>query len=226
MINLSEQEEKVNAFLMTRDNGFVAWQELAQFAKSPQNVKLRSCQKMVSEVRRKLKAAGMEVPWNVRFYSLTDANQPLNGDDIEIAPTIEAVVIKKMEEAPKQQVLVQVKRTPSGNPMIVNQAKPTLAAHIDFKLDIFTKSVMTRSGKHKLNDNEWNMFRYIHENAGRILSISELRDKVAFPQYGSKLPARWFDSIMRVINNLRRQVPELKDRLMTVKKEETSYLFQ
>jgi hypothetical protein len=59
-----------------------------------------------------------------------------------------------------------------------------------------------------------------------LIGISELRDKVVYPNYGAKLPARWFDAIMRIVNHMRRQVIGLDGRLLTVKGPETTYLFQ
>ena len=102
-------------------------------------------------------------------------------------------------------------------------------AQLDFILDRNTKRVKTKNGYKQLNDPEWDMFKYIHANPGRIISINELRDKVVFPQYGSKLPARWYDTVMRIVNNLRRQVDGLKTRLMTIgafNAGETGYIFQ
>lgn len=100
-------------------------------------------------------------------------------------------------------------------------------AQLDFAIDIvYSKKVRTKYGLHQLNDNEWDVFKYFYDNVGRLIPLSELRDKIVFPNYGSKLPARWFDSIMRVVNNIRKQIIGIDKRLLTVKSSETSYIFQ
>jgi len=202
-IKFSEQEVKVVNFLIANNNGDVNWNDLAKFTKDPANIKKKSLQKIISEIKRKYASSGLTVPFNVRFVDGTVAEKPKD----------------------TTQNIVQVKKTPGGNTVVVN-AVNTPAAHVDFVLDKALKRVKTKYGHQTLNDNEWEVFKYIHANVGKLIPISELRDKVVYPQYGSKLPARWFDAIMRIINNLRRAVPGLNQRLLTVKGAETSYLFQ
>jgi hypothetical protein len=207
-IRLTKQEQCVVDYLCSKNKSKVYWEELAQFAKDPQNVKRKSILRMVSDLKKKFVSADFALPFDVTFASLT----------AEAAPPSSSTA------NPAVQKLVQIKRTPAGNTMQVNANLHP--AHIDFVLDRNTKRVRTRNGFHQLNDNEWQLFSYIHSNVGRIIPISELRDKVVYPQYGSKLPARWFDGIMRIVNNMRRQVVGLNSRLLTVKGAETSYLFQ
>jgi hypothetical protein len=205
-INLSNQELKIVNYLKTKSEAPVAWEELAQFSKDPTSVKLKTIQRSVSEIKKKFNSANLKPPFSSKFYSLSESR-----------PNLLPVH--------KAQNLVQVKRTPAGNVVMANNNKHV--AQIDFSLDrMGFKKVVTKSGSFQLNDNEWNMFKYFYNNPGRIVTISELRDSVVYPQFGSKLPARWFDSIMRTINCLRRQVFNLDKRLLTVKGAETSYLFQ
>lgn len=204
---LTEQEIRVIDFLMSKNNGSIYWEELAQFAKSPQTVKLKTIKKTISELKRKYVETGLPVPFNVKFATMpTETPAPV----------------------PQVQNLVQIKRTPAGNTMVVdgNNTPSMHPAQVDFTLDMYTKRVKTRFGSHQLNDSEWEVFKYVHAHAGKLIPISELRDKVVYPQWGSKLPARWFDAIMRIINNMRRAIPGLDLRLLTVKGAETSYLFQ
>ena len=225
-IKLTEQEARVVDFLLSKNNSSVYWEELAQFAKSPQTVKLKTIKKTVSEIRRKYIATGLTVPFSVSFTTMQ-----VEEDEPE-APAIDATIIdsflNQAPTVPSPQNLVQIKRTPAGNTMTVNSnsAPSLLPAQLDFTLDLASKRVRTRYGAHLLNDSEWDVFKYFHAHAGKLIGISELRDKVVYPQYGSKLPARWFDAIMRIINNMRRAVPGLEHRLLTVKGAETSYLFQ
>lgn len=225
-IRLTEQEAKVVDFLRAKNNSTVNWEELAQFAKSPQTVKLKTIKKTISEIKRKYTIAGGVIPFNVSFTTMQ-----VEEDEPE-APAIDATIIdgffNQAPTVPPPQTLVQIKRTPAGNTMTVNSntAAQALPAQLDFVLDLASKRVKTRYGSHLLNDNEWEVFKYFHAHAGKLVGISELRDKVVYPQYGSKLPARWFDAIMRIINNMRRAVPGLENRLLTVKGAETSYLFQ
>jgi len=188
----TDKENKIIAYLTALNGKKVSWEELAQFSKNPEQVKLKSVQKSISEIKRKFKLTETSIPFNVELVSLS-----------------------KTASSIKPQTLVQVTKT------VVPQAK------IDFSLDpLGFKRVITKQGVFQLNDSEWDMFKYFYQNIGRLVTISELRDKLVFPNFGSKLPARWFDSIMRVVNNLRRQVFGLDKRLLTVKSSETSYLFQ
>lgn len=212
-VHLTDQEMKIIAYLQPR-SGFgkeVAWEELAQFSKDPTTVKMKTIQKAVSEIRRKYQQVGAILPFDARFTTLAPKTPP---------PAQMDLLLKGAGQA-----LVQIKGTPGGNVIPANSTKHP--AEIDFALDpLGFKRVVTRAGSFQLNDSEWDMFKYLRSNIGRIITISELRDKVQFPNYGAKLPARWFDTIMRVINNLRRQVHGLDKRLLTVKGTETSYLFQ
>ena len=212
LVKLTDQEAKVTNYLNSRNGQKVAWEELAQFAKDPTTVKIKTTKKVVSEVKRKFSQANLPAPFEVSFYSLAPEPAPVK--------TVTATDIAQAE-----QVLVQVKRTPGGN--IIPAGSTKSPAQIDFAIDpLGFKRVKTRSGTYQLNDSEWDMFKYFYNNVGRLVTISEIRDKLMFPNYGSKIPARWFDAIMRVINNLRRQVLGLDGRLLTVKGAETSYLFQ
>lgn len=213
-LRLTDQEIKVVNYLSPLTEKEIPWDLLAQFSKNPNTVKYKSIQKVISEIKRKYRDAGLPIPFKVNIRHTTLDEKV-------------AVVMAPSSVQSTVQNLVQVKKTPGGNIMIVGSTNtPQSSAQIDFALNVLTKSVRTKSGQYKLNDNEWYIFKYFHENSGRLINISELRDKVMFPNYGSKLPARWLDAIMRVINNLRRQVHGLDKRLLTVKSEETSYLFQ
>lgn len=200
LLYLTNQETNIIKFL-TQLNRDVAWEELAQFAKDPQTVKLKTIKKAVSDLKRKYILADTLFPYSYKFYNMSDT--------IMSSP----------------QKLVQVKSTVGGNVMLSNSN--TYACQTDFRLNKNTKSVISSHGSFRLNDNEWDVFKYFHSNPERIVSLSELRDKVVFPQFGSKLPARWFSSITRIVQNLRRQVPTLKSRLVTITGlDETSYIFK
>ena len=197
---LTVQEQNIVNYLSTK-NGIVNWEELVQFAKDPQNIKLKTLQRAVSEIKKKYTSIGIDLPFNVQFSTLVN-------------PTIKT-----------EQKLVQVKRTPDGNVMLAKDIRHP--AQVDFAIDRNNKAVKSKFGYHKLNDDEFDMIKYFDANVGRVIKISELRDKVKYPQFGSKLPARWFDAIMRSINSLRRSVPGLKNRILTTEFDgETSYLYQ
>lgn len=233
-LKLSDQETKVINYLNGKSTAH--WEELAQFAKDPHTVKLKTIKKTVSEIKRKYAEYGVPTPFNTVFSTLVSENKEVENDDTLInamnmlVNTDGTVNASALADA---QVLVPIKRTittvlsaPAPAPVSVPSVAQQHPAHADFFLDRAMKRVRTKLGNHNLNDNEWEMFKYFHSNVGKLIPISELRDKVVYPQWGSKTPARWFDSIMRIINNLRRQVPGLDRRLLTVKGIETSYLFQ
>lgn len=204
MIKITNQENKIINYLQQRKDQEVGWEELAQFAKDPKSVKLKTIQKSVSDLKKKFVVANQPLPFSVKFIYLSKK-------EAEVKPA-------------ETQTLVQVKKAADGN--MVNSSNKH-AAQLDFTPDpLGFKRVRTRVGVFQLNDSEWDMFKYFYNNPGRLITISELRDKVMYPNYGSKLPARWFDAVMRVINGMRRQVIGLDKRLLTVKAAETSYLFQ
>lgn len=208
-VRLTAQEKAIHSYIVNKASRIIYLEELAQFAKDPQNVKCKTIQKTISEIKRKFKVAGQTDAFgNKLFASMAQETLQVT------APT------------PPVQNLVKVKSTPGGNMVRVSGPSAVHPAQADFIIDRLTKSARTKYGNHRLNDSEWDVFKYLHENVGRLITLSELRDKVVYPQYGSKLPARWFDSIMRIVNNLRRQVVGLDKRLLTVKGTETTYLFQ
>lgn len=210
-VRLTTQERAIYNYVLTKPGRIIYLEELVQFAKDPQNVKCKTIQKTVSEIKRKFKVSGQMDPFNNKLFA------SLAQETLQVAsPPAQA----------STQTLVQVKSTPHGNLVRVDGPKAAHPVQVDFVIDRFTKSVRTKYGSHRLNENEWDLFKYLHENPGRLIALSELRDKVVYPQYGSKLPARWFDSIMRIVNNLRRQVVGLDKRLLTVKGTETTYLLQ
>jgi hypothetical protein len=218
-LKLTGQETKVIAFLTTKGNGPVHWEELAQFAKDPLTVKLKTIQKVISDLKKKYLVAGVAFPYNGKFVSI--AAPPKEEPK---APTTIGDLIKEKLAEKQEQTLVQVKRTPAGTVVKVDGDKPM--AHFDFVLDPNTRRVRTKYGFHLLNEREWDVMKYLYANVGKVIPISELRDKVVYEKYGSKLPPRWFDHIKAIIGNLRAQVPGLRDRVLTVKGVETSYLFQ
>jgi hypothetical protein len=222
-LRLTGQETKVIAFLTT-NNRPVFLEELAQFSKDPQKVKLRTVQKVVSDLKKKYSDAGVPFPHNEKISIMSDNSK----EETQITQPLGELVKEKLaDDVTRPQNLVQVKRTPAGTVVRVDGAVPAKPnAHIDFVLDRNTRRVRTKDGFHLLNEREWDMMKYFYANVGRVIPISELRDKVVYEKYGSKLPARWFDHIKTIIGHLRAQVPGLRNRLLTVKGTETSYLFQ
>lgn len=219
LLKLTNQE--VNIINYLKSNQSVAWEELAQFAKEPQTVKLKTIKKAVSEIKRKYTAAGLPIPFNTTFSSLTESTDSSSSVQIKLGSISKKDLLgMPVIKTDTNQTLVKVARLPEAKP-----AK--LQAQIDFSPDALGfKKVVTKGGTYQLNDNEWDIYKYFYNNVGKLVTLSELRDNVMFPNYGSKLPARWFDAIMRVVNNLRRQVKGLDTRLLTVKGTETSYIFQ
>ncbi len=196
-VHLTEQDTKIIDYLQSHNNKNIAWEELAQFSKSPTTVKLNTIKKAVSEIKRKYSQANLAIPFNVNFISMAQKNFINNN------------------------ALNKVSKITLPTNVVKHQAQ------LDFSPDsLGFKKVRTHTGIYQLNDTEWAMFKYFYQNPGRVIPISELRDKLCYPNFGSKLPPRWFDSIMRTINGLRRQVIGLNKRLLTVKGFETSYLFQ
>lgn len=215
---LTNQEVNVLQYLSTI-NRDVAWEELAQFAKNPQTVQLKTIKKIISDLKKKYSLEQISFPFTYNFFSL--ASPPSANSS-----TVKAKIVSS-PTGQTGQVMVKVKTTPAGNVMPITTDVKTYACQTDFKLNRNTKSVVTTYGSHLLSDSAWEIIKYFHENPERIIAISELRDKVVYPQYGSKLPPKWFDNIARSIHVLRKQVPSLKNRLITLAGlGETSYMLK
>lgn len=248
MMHFTTQEQHVIQYLCGREEVF--WEELAQFCKDPINVKLRTVQKVVSDIKKKYRTMHKKCPFECKFGYL--------GEHVD-EPAIEKETVIH-----NGQTLTKVIRPPQytpegypkGNPRFDHEAKNALERtkkdlkrgeefqkelrkefdkqeatpqhQVDFSLKKYDHKVVSRSGIHSLSDDDFDVFAYLYDNHEKIITIEELRDKVVYPLYGSKLPARWWDSIQRRINNVRRAVPELKNRIFTVKTENngTGYLFK
>lgn len=224
-VALTEKENQVMGFLMSRNNGQVYWEELAQFSKNPQNVNIKTVKKTVSEIKRKYTLIGEPLPFQVSFTSMVDKS-----GTYDISPN---EVLNAAPTQPSPQKLVAFKRTSVGKTITVNipqvpQPKAIHPCHVDFVLNKNSRRVHTKDGAFNLNDNEYNVFAYLHEHVGTLVALSELRDKVVYQHFGSKLPARWFSAILRIVGNIRHQIPGIRGRLMTIASpgQETKFLFQ
>jgi hypothetical protein len=200
---LTQQEQNIINFLKDKPEAY--WEELAQFSKDPTRVKLKSIKRAVSEIKKKYKDNNMECPIKTKLIRLSDQ---------KIQDPETSIMINN-------QKLVKVSR-----PIIPQDT--TKQCQKDFVINKFNRQVRSKNGVRTLNDDDFFVFEYIYSNPEKVITLEELRDKVVYPQYGSKLPARWWDAIGRRVNNIRRLVPELRDRLMTVKvgQNGTGYLLQ
>jgi len=233
-VKFTKQETDIINYLVPRNNTTVYWEELVQFAKDPTTVKLKTIRKAVSELKRKCSLASVPMPFNVSFQtmSLNKETEPMMiEEDLMSKAWVNACEMGKQPLSPPQpQKLVPLKRASipnhDGDSMTTSNQSASPSAHSDFVLDRTMRRVKTKYGYHLLNEREWDVMKYLHENVGKVIRISELRDEVLYPQYGSKLPPRWFDHIKTVVGHLRAQVPGLKERILTVKGSETGYLFQ
>lgn len=211
-MKLTPQEKNIVDFLVPKREAF--WEELAKFCKEPSKVKLRTVQKIVSDIKKKHKDEDLQCPFDCKFSYLSD---PKNQ---EITP---ASIFKAAEE----------KITFNGQQLVklirpIAPIDPRKACQIDFTIKKYQNQVVTKSGVYNLSDDDFQVFEYFYNNPEKIVSLEELRDQVVFPKYGSKLPAKWFFSIQRRINNVRRTVPELKNRILTMKLDNngTGYFFR
>jgi len=216
-MKITAQEQNVIQFLSDRDEVF--WEELAQFCKDPANVKLRTVQKIVSDIRKKFRDMNRACPFDCRFGHLNDTT------------------FKQADEPPKEtvvhngQTLTKLVRASVVQKESIIPAAPTETRkphQIDFSIKKWQNQIVSKTGIYNLSSEDFEVFEYLYNNHEKIITLEELRDKVVFPLYGSKLPPRWWDSIQRRINNVRRAVPELKNRIFTVKTENngTGYFFK
>ena len=181
----------------------IAWEELAQYAKSPTTVKLKTLQKAISDLKKKYRDAGLPLPFICSFVSLLEQNVPV-------------------ETKPIEQKLVQLRTTKGGNWVAIDDVQPD--AHIDFKLEPYYKRVRTRTGIINLSDNEWELFNLFHANIGKMFSMDDIKN-VVYKDFGSKTPHCWAQSIKRTLTNLRTNIRELKtdNRLVCVMGGNTTF---
>lgn len=194
------QEQQVQNYLLNKSN--VYWEELAQFCKVPSNVKLGTVQKIVSNIKAKYRKLGEPPPFNCKFAQMEQKNNSPQKQTIE-------------HNGQRLVKLERRKLTTSSTKELIKQTSST--SSLDFIFKRYQLQVLTKSGHHQLNSEEFDILEYFYNNAGRPIFLNELRDKVCFHNYGSKLPARWFDSIQRRIGLIKRNVPEARKKLLTIR---------
>lgn len=195
-LKLTQQKQSIINYLSTRAEQ-VAWEELAQFAKDPANVKLKTIKRAVSEIKRKYAEANLPLPFNCEFISLSNQKE-----EREVMANVVNISNSKPE-----QILVQVKRTPEGN--LVRDDANMLAAHVDFKLDKYNEAVKTKYGSHRLSEEAYKIFALLHAYAGKPVTQEQLKDLI-FPLAGSKLPHNWATRISGRLTEIRKNIPGIK----------------
>ena len=205
LVHLTAQEQKIISYLQGKD--VVAWEELAQFAKDPQTVKMKSLQRAVSDIKRKFAMAGLPIPFSTKFTVLVE---PKN------ATTASSGV---------EQGMVQMRRTRGGKRVPATNTE--LDARLDFRLDpAYHVVISIGRGRVKLTEGEFEIFQLLYNNAGKPVSIEQMRD-ACFPR-GSLCPPTWSNQISSALTKLRKNLPELKsdNRLLTVASSHgsTSYM--
>lgn len=171
----------------------VSLEELFKFSK--QGVKAKTVQKNYSDLVLKYKRANIPIPWACEVvYS--------SGQKAETQPA---------------QRLIQIQ---IGKP----KEKEVTAVERDYRLDRNCMAVISKQdGKVSITNHEdWYVMKYLHENAGKRIRLEEFKD-VLWEHAGSRLPARWFDSVQRRIQGLRRTIPSMRDRLTVSKDSEGSF---
>jgi hypothetical protein len=223
-MKLSQQESKFLAFLTPKSE--VYWQELAQFCKDPASVKLKTVKKVVSDLKKKFTDEKLPVPFNCAFKDLSGKNLPkmiatnatvdFNGQKL--------VQVARVQKNQNEGQFVSQGEISRHFPVVkATNPKPNAP---EFTINPHTRHIRTKSGNYNLNYDEFDVFGYLYNNRYRFISLEELRDNVCFPKFGSKLPARWFSAIQRRICNIRHQIPETRDKLLTAKQQtSTGYIF-
>lgn len=195
MIKLTEKENQITNFI--KDKSIVYWQELTQFSKDPGSVKLSTIKKSISELRRKFIKANEVVPFDCEFKDLMV--KQTTGELVLLKTRKNKTIEKQTEEI--KPVIAEKK---------INQ---------DFKLDKNSRKIFGKYGgtSFETQDNLWYLLVYLFDNAEKEISLEELRDKVFFQNWGSKIPARWFSTITRNLNELRKSIPAFKERIKTIR---------
>jgi len=209
-LKLTNQEQKIINYLAGKER--VNWEELAQFAKDPQSVKLKTLQKVISDLRRKYTLAGIPAPFTCTFSTLAKQAEAATDYSTAVSPTIGSLVKEKLAQ---NQTLIQMRRTLAGKQVPATNTEPD--AHLDYRLDKYNKVVISyERGRIALSDGEYEIFSLLHVNAGKPVSIEQMKN-VRFPA-GSKCPPTWSEQISSSLTKLRKNIPELKtkNRLSTV----------
>jgi hypothetical protein len=211
-LKLSPQYEKIIAFCAGKEK--VNFEELVQFSKDSGNVKLKTMQRAVSDIRKIFKDHSLPDPFTCKFGVLVETKKP--------------VVLTLVPAVPQEQELVRMRITKGGRKVRADDLTPDIL--IDYVIDKQYKHIKTYNGTFNLSPDEWEVFCYFHENHGKRISIEELRDKVVYKNYGTSTPHHWADSIKRILGGLRTKIPGLKckenrskDRLVRVTCGDISY---
>jgi len=221
-MKLSPQEQNIIQFLIPKKE--VYWEELAQFCKNPQTVKLKTIKKIISDLRKKFNEQNISIPFSCSFKLM------LNKEEQKITKTKETVnfngqtLVRVTFNKNNKTTKIESVETPLEIP------KPSVLPKLDIKPEFtikpYSRQVITRSGIYTLSEAEFEIFDYMHTNINRFISLEELRDKICYPKFGSKLPARWFSAIQRRIGNIRQHIPETRNKLLTAKLNNNSgYIF-
>lgn len=217
-MNLTQQEKNILQFLQSKQK--IYWEELAQFSKNPSTVQLKTIQKVISDLKKKYRERGLPLPFNTIIERMPTTNEIKQTDTTMFNGQL-LVKVNSRKSAPSNveaQTLTQA-----------SDAKPNYnkeKTNIGLILKYLSKQVITNSGIFNLNHEEFELLTYFVNNAQKFVSLEELRDQVCFPKFGSKLPSRWFSSIQRRISNIRNQIPETKNRLLTARQDGISgYIF-
>jgi len=227
-MKLTTQEQNFIEYLSSREEAY--WEELVQFCKDPTTVKLKTVQKVVSDIKKKFRDENQTIPFNSKFsyFKLPTYEEPVIEEGYGF-PTLKITHNGQTLVKLKRPVAEPVTNAPVPDRPVLPVPADTRRPHqIEFAIKRWQNQVISRSGAHVLSSDDLEVFEYLYNNYGEVVTLEELRDKVVFPKFGSKLPARWWDSIQRRINNVRRAVPELKNRILTVKTENngTGYFFK
>lgn len=223
-MKLTQQESQVLSFLSQRKE--VYWEELAQFCKDPSSVKLKSVQKVVSDLRKKFRDNNQPVPFNCTFRSLVSKQEPPKMVATSQTVQFNGQQLVQVKRQAHIKPVVDIIKALTDQPTVPQKIENPTAQQLDFALKQYARQVVTRSGIYSLNSDEYELFDYFMSNRGRFVSLEELRDNVCYPKFGSKTPARWFSAIQRRVGNIRHQVPETRNKLLTAKQNNNSgYIF-
>jgi hypothetical protein len=220
-IALSLQEMKIINYCENKP--VVCWEHLAQFGKDPTTIKKATLQKIISDIKRKYREMNVECPLKSSFKDMLDMSAIKDKLEKQMSfPINETLGAAKISLDKKPiQHLVQIKTTPSGN-IIPMGPKQILSAQKDFAIDKAWRRVRTRSGIHPLGQDEFLVMNYLVDNAEELIPMEKLRD-VVYPNFGSKIPPRWFDSISRMFTKLRKSIPEIRTRLHTIRTDGNTF---
>lgn len=224
-MKLTDYESKVQNYLVQKGSKPTYLLELIQFS-TKKDVKAKTILRAISELKKKYTSENLPVPWKTQILNKI----PTESKTENIKLISDSAKVLEKSEVVDGQKLVQVKINKKSETAVaptptiqVSTETSETSFQKDFKLRPLVRQVVSRDGVVTLdNIDDWNLMSYIHAQGDNKIYLNDLKD-LFWHNHGSKTPTRWMDSILRRINCIRRAIPAMNGRLITVPDRNGTY---